>query len=200
MALGDLASLRCYFVAPGYAGECGLSFQCISPFTNWRNLLAAEFRTAIVPDWMAVLGFNVVLREITVVDVLPGTGANVVLPLSPEPHGTGGTTEAPGQNAYVISWRSDGIGRSTRGRTYLFGLPLSQLGPFGWDTGSFLAVQNLVEVMFAQYGPTGFSDLARLQVISRIQEGVPLAEPQPFPITHAEFNPGVRTNRKRQRP
>ena len=200
MALGDLAYLKLFLVAPGYQGQNQLGMQCISPFTNWRELLAAEFRTTVLPDWMAMLGFNVACREITVTDVLPGTGADYVLSLAPsEPHGTGGTTEAPAQLAYVVSWRSDGIGRNTRGRNYLFGLPLSYVTPTAWGGGAFEDVENMVSVMLAQYGPTGFSDLARLQVISHGPHSAPLAEPQSFPITHAVFDQSIKTNRKRVR-
>lgn len=201
MALGDLAYVKLFFVAPGYVGQNSLGFQCISPFTNWRTLLSAEFRSTVVPDWMACLGFNLRLREVTVTDVLPGTGADDVFNYGVSaPAGTGGTTEAPGQLSYVISWRSDGIGRNTRGRTFLFGLPLAQVTPSTWDSGSAFDVQNLVEVILAQYGPTGFSDLARLQVISHTHNGSPVVPPQSFPITHAFFDATIRTNRKRARP
>lgn len=200
MALGDLAYLKLFFVAPSYQGQNQLGFQCISPFVNWRELLAAEFRATVLPDWMGMLGFNVACREITVTDVVPGTGADYVLSLLPaEPHGTGGTTEAPGQLAYVVSWRSDGIGRNTRGRNYLFGLPLSYVTASTWGGGLFVKVENMVEVMLAQYGPTGFSDLARLQVISHGPHSAPLATPQAFPITHAFFDQSIMTNRKRAR-
>jgi hypothetical protein len=200
MALGDLATMRLFFVAPSYAGECGLGFQCISPDANWRQELATEFRTLVLADWMACLGFNVACRTITVVDVVPGTGADAVLSLLPgEPHGTGGTTEAPAQLAYVISWRSDGIGRNTRGRNYLFGLPRAWITTTTWAGAAFVAVENLVEVILAQYGPTGFSELARLQVISRGPHGAPLATPQAFPITHAIFDQSIKTMRKRVR-
>lgn len=198
MALGDLAYVKLFIVGPGYNGQNQLGFQCISPFTNWRELLAAEFRTTVVPEWLGCLGFNMIVREITVTDVEPGTGADYVLNLGPSfPHGTGGTTEAPGQLAYVISWRSDGIGRNTRGRNYLFGLPLSQITPTTWDGDAFDNVANLVSVVLAQYGPTGFSDLGRLQVISRQFNGSPVVPPQAFPITHAIFDQTIKTNRKR---
>lgn len=200
MALGDLAYLKLFLVAPSYKGQNQLGFQCISPFVNWRELLAAEFVATVLPAWMAMLGFNVACREITVTDVLPGTGADYVLSLSPtEPHGTGGTTEAPGQLAYVIGWRSDGIGRNTRGRSYVFGLPLAYVSPAGWDGDLYLLVQDMVEVMLAQYGPTGFSTLARLQVISHGPHAAPLVPPQSFPVTHAIFDTAIRTNRKRAR-
>jgi hypothetical protein len=199
MALGDLASVRLQFVAPSYSGECALSMQCISPFTNWRTLLATEVLTQIVPDWMDVLGFNVALRDIVVEDVVPGTGADATLHPTPAPHGTVAAEESPGQLAYVISWRSDGIGRNTRGRNYLFGLPKTQITHSTWDSGSAAAVQNLVEVILAQYGPTGFSDLARLGIISRGPHDAPLAVPQYFPVTHAFFDATIRTMRKRVR-
>jgi len=198
MALGDLAYLKLYFVASSYDGQNQLGMQCISPASNWRQLLAAEFRTTVLPDWMGCLGQNVVCREITVQDVVPGTAADYVLSLLPsEPHGTGGIAEVPPQIAYVVSWRSDGIGRNTRGRSYLMGMPISQLGAGGWSFTAYSHVLNLVEVMLAQYGPTGFSDLARLQVISHGPHDAPLAVPQAFPITHAVFEPTVQTNRKR---
>lgn len=200
MALGDLAYLKLFLLSGGYRGQNQLGFQCISPFTNWRELLAAEFVATVLPDWMGMLGFNVACREITVTDVVPGTAADYVLSLLPvEPHGTGGTTEAPGQLAYVVSWRSDGIGRNTRGRSYVFGLPLSYVTPTTWGGGLFDKVENMVSVMLAQYGPTGFSDLARLQIISHGPHGSPLAVPQAFPVTHAIFNQDIRTNRKRAR-
>lgn len=198
MALGDLATLKLFILGPQARSECGLGFQCISPFVNWRELLADEFRVTVLPDWMGCLGFNIACREITVTDVVPGTAADVVLHLVPEPHGTGGATESPPQLAYVISWRSDGIGRNTRGRNYLFGLPVSQLAGAQWAGAADDAIQNLVEVMLAQYGPTGFSDLARFVVISRGPHAAPLPVPQPFPITHAVWDSPVRTMRKRQ--
>lgn len=198
MALGDLVTLKVFILGPTWKSQCGIGFQCISPFVNWRELLAAEFRAAIIPDWRACLGFDVAIREITVTDVVPGTAADVVLTLVPEPHGTGGTFEAPAQLCYVISWRSDGIGRNTRGRNYLSGLPRSFIGGArGWGGTAQTRIQTLVEVMLAQYGPTGFSDLARLVVISRGPHSAPLAVPQAFPITHAEFGGLFGSQRKR---
>lgn len=200
MALGDLAYVKLFFLAPGYQGQNQFGMQCISPASNWRELLAAEFRDTVLPDWMAMLGFNVACREITVQDVVPGTGADYVLSLLPdEPHGTGGTVESPPQLAYVVSWRSDGIGRNTRGRNYIFGLPRAYIGSTTWAGAAFDDVENMVSVMLAQYGPTGFSDLARLQVISHGPHGAPLATPQAFPVTHAIFDQTIRTNRKRVR-
>lgn len=198
MALGDLAYVKLFLLGVGGKAECSLGMQCTSPFVNWRDLLAVEFRTTIVPTWRTCVGFNVAFRTITVSDVVPGTAADVVLDITGHPHGTGGGQEAPANCAYVISWRSDGIGRNTRGRNYLYGLPLAWVtGSSHWDSDAFDAVEDLVSVVLAQYGPTGFSTLARLQVISKGPHGMPLPAPQSFPITHAVFENKIRSMRKR---
>lgn len=200
MALGDLASVKVHLEAFGLVAESALGMQCISPFANWRDLLAIEFRGTVMPDWLACLGFNIALRDVTVADVVPGTGIDAVWSDPIPPTGTGGTFEAPAQCAYVISWRSDGIGRNTRGRNYLFGLPRDWLSTARrWNGDAFDAVENLVSVVLAQYGPTGFSDLARLQVISRGPHDAPLPVPTSYPITHAFFTNEIRTMRKRAR-
>jgi hypothetical protein len=198
MALGDLALLKVFILGPDARAQCQLGFRSNVPDSDWRELLAAEFLSQIMPDWMACLGFNLRHKATTVTDVVPGTAADVVVNYSPGLVGTGGTTEAPANCAYVISWRSDGIGRNTRGRNYLFGLPRLQISnATRWGSTAEANVQNLVEVILAQYGPTGFSSLARHEVISFGPHDAPLAEPQGFPVTHAVFGNHVRSMRKR---
>lgn len=198
MALGDLAEVRVNIVGPATWSQCGLGMQCITIDPLWRLALAEEFFTQIIPDWMGCLGFNVVCRTVDVVDVVPGTGATAVYTPVVEPHGALIGQAAPANCAYVISWRSDGIGRNTRGRNYLYGLPRVFAAESNhWEDDAPILVQNLVEVILAQYGPTGFSDLARLQIISRGPKSAPLTVPQSFPVTHAFFSSEIRSMRKR---
>lgn len=198
MALGDLAAVKVHLHVLGTTSESALGMQCISPFSNWRDLLAAEFLSTVMPDWLDILSFNVGLRDLVVSDVVPGTGVDVVIDPLVEPTGTYVGSPAPANAAYVISWRSDGIGRNTRGRNYLFGLPADYVtNAIVWSSGARAVVQNLVEVILAQYGPTGFSDIARLQVISRGPHNAPLPVPQAFPVTHAKFEQPIRSMRKR---
>lgn len=200
MALGDLAAVKIHVGTTGRVAQSALGMQCISPALDWRALLAAEFRSLIMPEWLACLSWNVYLLNITVTDVLPGTGLDAITTPSVPIPGDYAGVESPANAAYVVSWRSDGAGRNTRGRNYLFGLPRDWISNATyWSGDAYDAIQNLVEVILAQYGPTGFSDLARLQVISRGPHDAPLAEPQAFPITHAVFGNAIRTMRKRIR-
>lgn len=200
MALGDLASVKVHLYSSSTIMECALGMQCISPFVNWRALLAAEFLSQIMPDWMAGLSLQTGLYEIRVSDVVPGTGADAVAGTPGVLLGGGGTLPPLYQAACVISWRSDGIGRNTRGRNYLFGMASDEVGA-GNTWSSFIQdwATTLGEVIMAQYGPTGFSDLARLQVISRGPHASPLPVPQAFPITHFDVVENIKTMRKRDR-
>lgn len=198
MAVGDLATLKLFIIGPQALSECGLGFQSKTAASNWRDLLATDFRTAIVPTWMACLGFNVACREITVADVVPGTGLDIIHVLSPEPHGTGGTFEAPPQLAYLISWYSDFSGRSKRGRNYLYGLPSDQIHQAEWDSDANTAVGSLVAAIMGRYGPAGTSSLAQFVIVSRVVDGAPLAVPEAVPVTTPSYSSVIRTQRRRQ--
>jgi len=201
VSLGDLATVKVHIHDLRRVVECGLGVQCISPFTNWRTLLAAEWFATVMPDWLNCLTVFATLIDITVSDVVPGTAADVVFNPPSVTHGSYAGEQAPANCSYVISWRSDGIGRNTRGRNYLSGLPVDWTAQgHGWNGDAFAAIETLVSVILAQYGPTGFSDLARLQIISRGPHGAPLATPQAFPVTHAFFDQDMRSNRKRLQP
>lgn len=198
MALGDLASVRLLWNNGSESFENGLGMQCISPFTNWRNLLAAEFVATVIPDWITGLSNIINLFQVTVEDVVPGTGADVVLSTAGTINGTINIQPAPLNAAIVLSWRSDGIGRNTRGRSYVSGMPRSEVfGGLQWDTPTVIWAEDLATTMFAQYGPTGFSDLARFVVISRGPHSAPLNPPVSFPLTHAQVANNVRSMRKR---
>lgn len=198
MAMGDLADVLVHYTTGGsIVCENRLGMQSINVFSDWRTRLAAEFRDTILPDWRTGLVTASNIIEIRVRDVVPGTGADVVLALGPVT-GTLSGLVCPKNCAYCLSIRSDGIGRSTRGRIYLTGMRASEIfNGQQWDNGVQAWVEDLASVLLAQYGPTGFSDLARWQVISRVRDGAPLTTPQPFPVTHVVFDSRLATMRKR---
>lgn len=199
MALGDLAAIKVHWTNGLRGWETALGVQCISPFTNWRTLLAAEFVSQIIPDWRAGLSLFASLTEVRVTDVVPGTGADAVLAPTPLIRGAVTTGMAPINCAAVISWRSDGIGRNTRGRSYLGGMGIDEVSTLGgvWGSGVQAWQEELATVILAQYGPTGFSDLARLVVISRGPKEEPLEVPQAFPITRVVLPNEIRSQRRR---
>jgi len=198
MALGDLACLRLLWNNGSSSFENGLGMQCISPFTNWRTLLAAEFLATVIPDWLPGLSNTIYLLEIKVQDVVPGTGADVILTPPGPPSGAINVPPAPLNAALVASWRSDGIGRNTRGRSYLSGMPRNEVfNGTQWENATVAWAEDLAITMFGQYGPTGFSDLARFVVISRGPHSAPLVPPVSFPLTHAQVTSNVHSMRKR---
>lgn len=198
MALGDLATVKVHLTSASRVTQCGLGMQCISPFTNWRALLANEFRTEIMPDWMAGLSLQTALFNITVSDVVPGTGADVTSGTPGSMLGGRGTRPPVFQAASVISWRTGGTGRNTRGRNYLFGIAPTEVGSDNtWSNFIQGWASTLATVIMAQYGPTGFSELARLQIISRGPHSAPLAVPQAFPVISFQSFGEIRSMRKR---
>ena len=199
MALGDLATVKLHYTNTlNPVAENGFGMQCISPFVNWRDLLAAEFIATILPDWRLGVIENISVLEVVVTDVVPGTGLDVVVPL-PGVSGAIPGEQAPWNCAYCLSWRGEGTGRNTRGRSFLAGMPRSQIfNGTQWDTDTQDWVVDFATVMLAQYGPTGFSDLARLNIISRGPRSAPLAVPQAFPVTRVVLDSRVASMRKRR--
>lgn len=200
MAIGDLAALKVHLHAEGPGTQSALGMQSITTASNWRSLLATQFKALVIPAWMDCLSFDVYMENITVTDVVPGTAADVILGGFPQPQGTAVSQAAPANAAYVISWRSDEPGRSKRGRTYLFGMPeLSVVGTLQWDSSQQSAVEALAGAIMSRYGPSGTSTLARLCVISRGPKDAPLVPPVAYRVTTALFTPEIRSMRKRLR-
>ena len=198
MALGDLATVKVHYTTGGaIVCQNGLGMQCITPDANWRALLAAEFKATIIPDWRLGLCNTINFLNITVSDVVPGTGADEVLSLSPIKGAVSGQI-APFNCAYCLSIRTEGIGRNTRGRIYLAGMVRTQIfNGAVWDNDVLAWAEELGTVLLAQYGPTGFSDLARWQIISRGPKSAPVDPPQSFPVTRLVFDQRVASMRKR---
>lgn len=198
MALGDLALLRVHLISNSHVWETALGFECRSPFSDWRTQLGEEFRSTVMPDWLDGIVHQAEVLEYVVQDVVPGTAVDIIVPPTFHQRGALDLLMAPLNAAVCLSWRSDGTGRNTRGRSYLSGWPAL------WCEDGYRLAANarewaltLAEVMFAQYGPTGFSSLARFVVISRGPHDDPLPVPQAFPLTHAVIPSAVRSMRKR---
>jgi hypothetical protein len=201
VTLGDLASLKVHLDITGTVTETALGMQCISPLTNWKELLAGEFLLEVMPTWLSGISNFVDLVELRVTDVVPGTAADVVLPTFPGHAGTAGVLAiAPINCALVVSWRSDGIGRNTRGRSYLCGMPLNRaVSGKSWSGLCQSWSDDLAVMIMSFYGPAGGSDLARLVVISRGPHAAPLVPPVSFPITGYVLSPEIESMRKRLR-
>jgi hypothetical protein len=92
------------------------------PFSVTAAAIAAEYQASWVAHLMPLSGTDMSLREMYFTDLTTETSPTyTVVPGTPIV-GTGGTPTLPSNISLCISFRTEGRGRSSRGRNYLFGL------------------------------------------------------------------------------
>lgn len=177
----------------GFLAETGLG--------TWETL-ASNFKTQFVKTsaggLLVTASANTSIGQIDIRDVKPGTHATYTYAFTPVAGpGNGGQT-LPGQCAAVITWRTDSLGRSYRGRTYL---PF--IGETMQNAGTLVATQTTAMDNFANalknyYGPGGTDGDWRLAVISRYHNKVKRVTPVATRVTSYAIRSGVFSQRSRQ--
>jgi hypothetical protein len=177
VAIGDLAELKVHGTSSGTVfTETRLGFRALTASLTWRQELADEFCSTVLPVWYSGLGLDVELREVRVSDVVPGTGLDVRGDTGGIVNGEVDSPLLPPQCAAVITWYSSLAGRSNRGRSYLAGLTQAyQLENRNlWNDDGQNYLNELGTVIMAQYSRTaGISSLGFLVVISKQMNGIP---------------------------
>lgn len=97
-------------------------FNATGPDTSNMAQLADDLEDWWTAEIAPHLAEDVALNEIYLVDLTTATSPTVTYTVSPPVQGGASTTQLPNNAAFVISFRTEGRGRSSRGRNYLIGL------------------------------------------------------------------------------
>lgn len=93
-----------------------------SPSSADAEAIAQAYESSWVANLRSLSSTDMSLRELYFTDLTTATAPTyTVVPGAPLV-GTAGTASLPSNNAFCISFRTEGRGRSARGRNYLFGL------------------------------------------------------------------------------
>ena len=199
MAIGDLASVRVHTDTYPLFNENAWGFVALTGSSTWRTSLGNEFVATVLPLLMVGLVETCELRNVLVVDEVPGTAATISVSTSGITTGSVVDDPVPPTVSALLSWVTEQRGRSGRGRTYIPALPRGQLRPDGylWDAAAGDYLSDLLDVILATYGPTGSSSLARLVVISRQLDLVAQVPPVGYPVVNGEFSSVIASQRRR---
>lgn len=200
MAVGDLCSIRVHTDTYAQRNEIAWGFISTTGVANWRKILADGFATLFVPVYVAGQVDITAVREVRGVDVVPGTGADVLGTLPLDSSGHLSLTPMPPQVAAKLTWRTATPGRSGRGCSFIPGMPNNrvQLQSQVWNSTGQAYLQSLVTTLLTAYGPTGTSTFARLCIISRRHDLADRPVPIGIPVTGGDYLPEVRSQRRRQ--
>ncbi len=142
-----------------------------------------------VRDWwigeMAeLLSADIALQSVYVrgLESDPDVAALVVGSL-PSP-GTVASNVLPASVAACIRFTTGQVGRSTRGRTFIAGLPVSKVNDDDIDSGTRTALLTAFNSGLAGYLPTGWTFV----LVSRFHDGDMRDEGITYPITAASFS------------
>jgi hypothetical protein len=132
------------------------------------NTLAVDFRDYILPTWKANVANSMTFNEVYAYQIAP-FGGPVASALA---SGTGTVVEygAPVVIAGVITWRTPGIGRSSRGRTFIAGMTLSSgttSDGVNWNASGQARLGNIANAILTRYNLSGSPPAMNLVVYSR---------------------------------
>jgi hypothetical protein len=182
MATNDLATVKVRYTLSGVSDEVfnDFGFKALDSGAS-RAGLAAAFKTALVKATSGGLLYNTVSgyqsADLTVVDVIPGTGATYGYSYAAVT-GTSGGDAMPLHDCAVITWTSDIKGRSHRGRSFLTGYGEGDQSKGIWTSTVQTVLAAIGTQMLAVFGPTGSDTHWQFGVISRVEGG----SPRPVPI------------------
>lgn len=109
--------------------------------------------------------------------------------------GTLASPQVPFNSTTVASWRSGLTGRSTRGRTYHIGLGEAQCVGGLLENAAQVALQGAYEDLMEQISAD--SEPWQLGVLSRVQDGVPLANALLYPFLSVLMDEALDSQRRR---
>lgn len=141
------------------------------------QVLVDEWQAACLTAYRACLGTSVTLTTMTARDVFPENNQIAEESLPGGTNGTGAGPSGSSQVAAVLTWRTNLAGRAFRGRTYLPGIPSSNISN-GLIIASQLTLETtFIDAMINTFGPSGTSDNFQLGIISRFLNGVERPNP-----------------------
>lgn len=198
MGLGDLAELRMVSHVSGRFVTCNFGFESRSVLSDWRESLAADWEANIVPAWYNGMSDEMQYFTTVVVDVVPGTGADVEGPSVISPTGTLDTPVASLSLACKIHWRTALAGRSFKGASFLCGYPANATIS-GTDWSPTVADHCLAraEAIFNRYVTLGDLLTYKLCIISRWENGVLRSPPIGTPVAAFEVTNSIHCQRRR---
>lgn len=171
--------------------KTGLFDQQLALWEKWRDELKVFWTNGRAGGWT--------FEQVIVKDLWPATLPDLVVPVGEVDGGDPGD-QGPPQATPIITWRSDFIGRSYRGRTFW--------GPIRWtdmDEGQYdeLIRSILDNFAFSMLDQFGTGDLIATDphfiIFSRQHNGIPEASGRYAPVTSYSIPRYLATQRRRQR-
>lgn len=159
-------------------------------FDNYQTILWAQLR--------AICSVNISLQEIFVTDLTTQTSPTAVETSITNPLGVVNTDAVPNGTALVVCFRTNGRGRSSRGRNYIAGIAEGNKTASQFSVGAVVAVESAYAALQDEMGSLGFPQV----VFSRFSNGQPRAVGlsqvvtaydvvTPFTRSQRNRNPGV---------
>jgi hypothetical protein len=193
--------LRAQWSVPGIAsGESRWRFVMLrTGLFDQQQALADRWLANLYTPWITGRAGTWTFERVVVRDLWPGTAPDLVVPVGyvdPDDNGEQG----PPQASPIITWRTDFIGRSYRGRTYW--------GPVRWpnlDSGTYtgvveIAVSQLATLMMDTFAGGGLSAVdPHFIIFSKQHNGMPEPKGRYAPVTSYTRQPYLATQRRRQR-
>jgi hypothetical protein len=165
-------------------GVVNLKFRNLDGNEAWREALAEEWLANMAPFWMSGLVTMTSLHFLEMNDLVPGGADQYVLETGDTPSGTVEGDIAPHHTAGLIRWTTDTFGRSGRGRSFIYGLPIANIESGNFWSEPTLEYFDLVGgEMLGQYGPGGTSTIAEFGILSKQTMGAPRDSPLFIPVT-----------------
>lgn len=201
-AAGDLMEATfAWHMGAALFAQTQLGFKAVDGSGSWEGL-ALSLKNELVKATSGGLLYQhhdvVTIDSVTIHDVKPATHAPYTLTFTPVAGSIGGIDTCPPQDAAVITWRTDGLGRAYRGRSYIPYIPES-MQSLGTLAGAFTtALTAFADNVMAFYGPGGTYASFEFVVISRYLNKVKRVTPVGTPVTSYTVRPTVFTQRRRQ--
>lgn len=199
MATNDIYALSIRGTVNGSQTINTLAFKQLSATAgDTRITLAQDWDTNIMPSWVSGISNQWSVVDYSVRDVVPGTGAEVVVAPAAARVGNDVSDPLPPSDAMVFTLRTTLKGRSFRGRVYWGGMAeSSQSG--GLFTSAWVANRTAVRsTIFGRYITNAATTGYQIGVISTVSNGIPRPSPVFTPLFDIQVQPRVRTIRRRQ--
>lgn len=193
--------LRAQWRVPGISsGESRWRFIMLrSGLLDQRQALADMWLAGVGEPWERFREDTWTLERLVVRDLWPATEPDLIVPVGFVFSGGEGD-QGPPQATPVITWRSDFIGRSYRGRTYWGPVRYPDLDHGTYVGGVAGAVSAFANAMMDTFGGPGLSAIdPHFIIFSRQHNGVPEPRGRYAPVTSFTQQPYLGTQRRRQR-
>lgn len=148
-------------------------FALVGPMPTLAQTLMGQWLVGPLPLVLPVMADTWSLDRLYCQDLVPGTAVDEDFAGSLTATGGSFADPLPGQDAAVITWYSDLIGRANRGRTFWPGLSLAQVQSGVLKPSAASAFGDYGEAMLDAFTPRIAPPYAQLGTISKQENGAP---------------------------